>query len=559
MYCDKENINILTALLAAHHVRHIVVCPGSRNGALVHNFHVCPDMICHPVTDERSAGFFALGIRQTLQEMVAVCVTSGSALLNILPAAAEATYRHQGIIIISADRPAAWIGQMDGQTMPQEGVLGKFAPFTATLPEPHDEEERWLCRRLVNEALMEAERPSRPSVHINVPVSEPLFHFTCETLPRQRIIRRAFWHHPSHRCEVTAKISGSSRPMLVIGQLPRPVCDEGLIPELSAKIPVITEPTAAGTGQKSFADEMLAALGTDVPEPYIPDCVIYIGGNTVSKRIRRFLRVACGTSFHFTVSPDGMLHDISCHTDMVIEGSPEPFLEDLNSLLPDTGKYDAYHRLWDELRTKVRSIHEGFTPSYSQMSAVRLLEKHIRKCDVVHYANSMAVRLGSVFSMHHIWCNRGLNGIEGTLSTAAGASVALREKGEEGHLYCITGDLSFFYDENALWSRELRGDLRILLLNNSEGGIMKSLPGLMESPAADTLITASHHLNASGICSQFGIRYLHADDSRGLETGITELVRMKSDRPVLLEVITDAENDRKVYSDYLNTISDITI
>lgn len=155
MYSNKENVNILTALLVAHGVRHAVVCPGSRNAPVVHNLNECPDIRCYPVTDERSAGFYALGMSQCLHEPVAVCVTSGTALLNLAPAVAEAYYQHVPLVAISADRPPQWIDQLDGQTMPQPDALGRFVYKAVTLPEPHDGESRWYCNRLVNEALME--------------------------------------------------------------------------------------------------------------------------------------------------------------------------------------------------------------------------------------------------------------------------------------------------------------------------------------------------------------------------------------------------------------------
>ena len=107
MFSDKENINILTSLLMAHGVKHAVVCPGSRNMPIVHNLNACSDITCHPVTDERSAGFYALGIAQATGTMVVVCVTSGTALLNLAPAVAEAHYRHTPLVVITADRPAA--------------------------------------------------------------------------------------------------------------------------------------------------------------------------------------------------------------------------------------------------------------------------------------------------------------------------------------------------------------------------------------------------------------------------------------------------------------------
>ena len=98
MYCNKENVNILTALLVAHGIDHAVVCPGSRNAPIVHNLHECPDIQCYPVTDERSAGFYALGMAQALNKSVAVCVTSGTALLNLAPARPPS----------AVDRPVGW-------------------------------------------------------------------------------------------------------------------------------------------------------------------------------------------------------------------------------------------------------------------------------------------------------------------------------------------------------------------------------------------------------------------------------------------------------------------
>ena len=113
MYSDKYNVNILTAMLVEYGIRHAVLCPGNRNAPIVHNLVACGKVKCYPVTDERSAGFFARGIRRATGEPVAVCVTSGSALLNLAPAVAEASMQHQGLIVISADRPAQWIGQWD--------------------------------------------------------------------------------------------------------------------------------------------------------------------------------------------------------------------------------------------------------------------------------------------------------------------------------------------------------------------------------------------------------------------------------------------------------------
>ena len=166
MFSNKENINILSALLIAHGVRHAVVCPGSRNSAIVHNLNECKEIDCYGVTDERSAGFYALGMAQALQQPVVVCVTSGTALLNLAPAVAEAYYQHVPIMVVSADRPAQWIDQLDGQTLPQPDALGRFVKKAVSLPEPRDDEERWYCNRLINEALLETRHHGKGPVHI---------------------------------------------------------------------------------------------------------------------------------------------------------------------------------------------------------------------------------------------------------------------------------------------------------------------------------------------------------------------------------------------------------
>ena len=123
MYSDKKNILQLVALLRAHGVTKVVLCPGSRNAPIVHTLARHPDFTCYSVTDERSAGFFAIGLALQGGTPAAVCCTSGTALLNLHPAIAEAYYQKVSLVVISADRPAAWINQMDGQTLPQPGVF----------------------------------------------------------------------------------------------------------------------------------------------------------------------------------------------------------------------------------------------------------------------------------------------------------------------------------------------------------------------------------------------------------------------------------------------------
>ena len=554
VYSDKENINILTSLLVSYGVRHIVVCPGSRNAPLVHNFDVSPDITTHAVTDERSAAFFALGLRLRLRQPVAVCVTSGSALLNTMPGTAEATYQHEGIIIISADRPQAWIGQLDGQTMPQHGALGTFASPSVSLPEPHNDTERWLCRRLICEAMIANTCPPFPSVHINVPVSEPLFGFSTPCLPEIPPVGIADLDDQNGRETLRRILKGKRRLMVISGQ----TSDDSVAGFLMDKASgfVFVAEWLSPYGRVRHIDEILRTTCAEELDNMRPDCIVYIGGHTVSKRLRHYMRSLDSRTMFITVSDDGMLHDVSQHTTLVVKATAGDFMRMIcnGAICPDADM--DFVRRWHDMDNMAARRISASCPPYSQMLAIRRLEENIDNSkDIVCYANSLSVRAGMMYASAYRYCNRGLNGIEGTLSMAAGMAAGAKEEGMTAgnmtaaqNVYCVIGDLSFFYDSNALWIQELAGNMRIMLINNQRGAIFGMLPGLDRSPAHKPLIAAGHNATAEGICSQYGMEYYRATDTPSLEEGIRLLTSGVHDRPVVLEVLTDADTDADAYS-----------
>lgn len=554
VYSDKENINILTSLLVSYGVRHIVVCPGSRNAPLVHNFDVSPDITTHAVTDERSAAFFALGLRLRLRQPVAVCVTSGSALLNTMPGAAEATYQHEGIIIISADRPQAWIGQLDGQTMPQHGALGTFASPSVSLPEPHNDTERWLCRRLICEAMIANTCPPFPSVHINVPVSEPLFGFSTPCLPEIPPVGIADLDDQNGRETLRRILKGKRRLMVISGQTYDDTA-AGLMMDKASGCVFVAE-WLSPYGRVRHIDEILRTTCAEELDNMRPDCIVYIGGHTVSKRLRHYMRSLDSRTMFITVSDDGMLHDVSQHTTLVVKATAGDFMRMIcnGAICPDADM--DFVRRWHDMDNMAARRISASCPPYSQMLAIRRLEENIDNSkDIVCYANSLSVRAGMIYASAYRYCNRGLNGIEGTLSMAAGMAAGAKEEGMTAgnmtaaqNVYCVIGDLSFFYDSNALWIQELVGNMRIMLINNQRGAIFGMLPGLDRSPAHKPLIAAGHNATAEGICSQYGMEYYRATDTPSLEEGIRLLTSGVHDRPVVLEVLTDADTDADAYS-----------
>ncbi len=543
MFCNHENVNILTSLLVQAGIGHAVVCPGSRNAPIVHNLSQAR-LQCHPITDERSAAFYALGIAQATGNPVAVVVTSGTALLDTAPAVAEATAQHNGIIVVSADRPQAWIGQLDGQTLPQPGALGVHVAKCVSLPQVTGDESRWHCNRLVNEALLAARSPHRPSVHINVPIAEPLFQFATPSLPRQRLIERCAH---SVRCDFSSHpaIALARRPMVVLGQMNEPV-PPALVQQLRKHFVVLAEPLACD--QPTHHDEVLfAAQGTALEQQLMPDLVIHAGGEVVSKRLKQLLRRSGAPSWH--LSPDGDVHDMLGTLALTTQGNPAQLLQAAASARHGSPQPDApFAQAWSHaLQAASRHAQAHQPAEWCHMAALRPVLAALQPgAATLHCANSTAVRLGCALARQRMWVNRGVNGIDGSTSTAAGAAAVATT----GIVLLVTGDLSFFYDQNALWNTRLSPRLRILLLNNGTGGIFRQLPGLEQSPVRDTMAAGSHNAGAAGICAQNGVHHIAVHNAAQLQAALPALLDPSGTRPMVLEAVTSPDADERQYRDY---------
>ena len=350
-------------------------------------------------------------------------------------------------------------------------------------------------------------------VHINIPITEPLFHFTVAALPQERKIECLPADiQPTTLAHLGRMFMQSKRPMLITGQPLNPHLDE-------------------------------AVLLVQDDERYVPDFVLYIGGSIVSKRLKHFLRKAKET---WVVNETGEVNDTFMNLTHVVQGDGEVVADHVRFLLED--QPHPFVQLWDQLIRRIHVQAAAYEPVYSQMAAVRCFESHLSVLSSqfsVHYANSSAIRLANIYAQHTVFCNRGVNGIEGSLSTAAGFSCVTDDR-----VYCVVGDLSFFYDQNALWNQNLRGNLRILLLNNGKGGIFNMLPGLEQSPARDKFVAAEHHTSAEGICQQNHVAYLKATNMEEMQQGIAALFHQESDRPVLLEVFTSPADDQTALQTY---------
>lgn len=539
MFSDKHNVNILTSLLVRHGLRSAVLCPGSRNAPLVHNL-VQAGLRTFAVTDERSAGFFALG-RALDEGPVALCVTSGTALLNLLPAVAEAFYQHVPLVVISADRPLAWIDQQDGQTLPQAGALAPFVLRSVSLPESSDPEGRWFCNRLVNEALLAMHTRGSGPVHVNVPISEPLYSFPVDALPDERVVAHAVGTDLAREDfeEFFRRFSAARRPMVVLGQN-RFSLDLSILRRHAV---VLSEALSLAPGLR-HAEPVLCRREADArrfDSQMQPDFLLFAGGTLVSKRLKAFLRLSgCD---QYLLSPSGEVCDTFQHLSVVIQTDPSTFLRRLSGRLsvasPPSPDRQTFIDTWQRADSTASQCISQIALPFSSASVVREFSRRLSAFATpprLVYGNSSAVRLASLFAPSGVFCNRGVNGIEGSLSTAVGLAADRRPT------CCILGDLSFFYDQNALWNEHVADNLRILLLNNGGGAIFSKFEGLKGSPARERFVMGRHHTSARGICLQSGVEYLQASDDASLSVALDAFLRPSS-RPMLLEVHTDAEGD----------------
>ena len=415
MYTDKKNILQLAALLEAYGITKVVLCPGSRNVPIAHTLSNHPAFACYAMTDERSAGYFALGLALNSGKPVAVCCTSGTALLNLHPAVAEAFYQKVPLIVISADRPAAWIGQMDGQTLPQPDVFRTLVKKSVNLPEIHTDEDEWFCNRLINEALLETNHHGKGPVHINVPVSEPLFGFTTAALPGVRVITRYQGLNIYDRDynDLIDRMNKYRKRMIVVGQMNLIYLFEKRYTKLLYKhFAWLTEhignQTVPGIPVKNF-DTALYAMPEEQMNRMAPDLLITYGGHIVSKRLKKFLRQHPPKE-HWHVSPDGEVTDLYCSLTTVIEMDPFEFLEKIAGLLEN--HTPEYPRIWEDYCKAVPEPEFA----YSEMAAVGALIKSLPEKSVLHLANSSVVRYAQLYAISptiEVCCNRGTSGIEG--------------------------------------------------------------------------------------------------------------------------------------------------
>ena len=385
-------------------------------------------------------------------------------------------------------------------------------------------------------------------MHINVPLSEPLFEYTVKKLPKERVI--TLWESTFGSAEpFVDEFTAAKRPMIVVGQVDEQTSIDTLdYLELLADRAIIIHEALNGYDELFGIDLVLNAI-EGVDKKYVPDFVLHIGGEVVSKRLKSFLQRA---ETMWRISPNGEIADTYKNITNVISGDTVDTLKMIAvgykmRNLKTPFSIQTYYDLWYNALEKADQHIINYEPAYSQAAAVKAFEEQYYYSDYaphIHYANSTSIRLANLFARHYVWCNRGINGIEGCVSTAVGFAMAVPKT---ERLVLVTGDLAFFYDSNALWNEALPANIGILLLNNGEGGIFRQVKGFGDNPMAQGF----HHATAEGICHQNGVTYVAIHNIDELYQQIERLT--DEEAPIVMEVFTDAEIDKQEFNNIYNS------
>ncbi len=540
--------------LARAGVRHVCIAPGSRSTPLALTVAAHPRLRIWMHVDERSAGFFALGMARALGAPVALLCTSGTAAANFLPAVVEARSARVPLLVLTADRPPELRDVGAAQTIDQNALFGAHAKWFVemALPEATAPMLRY-ARTLAGRAVARAAAAPAGPVHLNCPFREPLVPTPIEApaalspadaLAWQGRLNGEPWVRvtdaPSHLDTADAErlaeqLRAAQRPLIVCGPQPD-VALAGPLAALATAMgaPLLADPLSqlrwGAHDRSAVIDRYDAALRGDATSAALaPDLVLRIGGVPTSKSLIEYLR-RHGSAPLIVVDAGGWPEPTLLASE-VVHAEPRLLCDRLLELLdgdrPAAGR-TAWLADWRRMNDTVGAALERYTCALDEPFEGRALADiaaALPSGATLAVSSSMPVRDLDAFAAGdaraiRVLANRGANGIDGVVSTSLGAAAALREA-SGGPLVLVIGDLALYHDSNGLLAGKLHGlDATIVVLNNDGGGIFSFLPQASDAAHFEQLFGTPHGLEFGPLAALYGARYQRADDAASLRTAV---------------------------------------
>ena len=568
-------------------VRHAVFSPGSRSTTMAMLFKEHEGFETYMNIDERSASFMALGIAKAHKEPTVLVCTSGSAVAHYLPAVLEAQYSGVPLIVLSADRPHTLLHVGAPQTVDQHKIFGTAVNYYEELAVPQESHYYTYPRQVARKAYMKAMDTKKGPVHINVPLFEPLVpelsrnHFEAGRSPfnvvKPHYSSGCNYDNTSRKSHVNNSNSSNNdsvlaryKNILILAGPQVDVVEANSILSFATTLqaPILADPLSnvrrcynsdSNRSEKEDIDINNVVISTydafladkELWPILKPDCVIQFGQIVVSKRVQQM--IASWTDVEYIeVNPTMDSMNPTGKTTMHVQASIDVFTH----LYGKNNNSDTYLNIWRRLEQAGKkqlslAIDE---PHCFEGRTIRELQQHISSNAQVLVANSMTIRDFDYFwfsgeSKAVLYGNRGVNGIDGTISTALGLAT------NGLPTYLVTGDLSLFHDLNGLAVAKTNNlNLTIILHNNDGGGIFEYLPQ-KGTKHFDYLFSTSQGLDYSGAAKLYGCGYTKITSPDKLST---VLAKVSSESGVhIIEIPTNREYSRQLHKKYTKVSVDM--
>ncbi|EBF5169769.1 2-succinyl-5-enolpyruvyl-6-hydroxy-3-cyclohexene-1-carboxylic-acid synthase [Listeria monocytogenes] len=517
-------------------VKEAIISPGSRSTPLALMMAEHPILKIYVDVDERSAGFFALGLAKASKRPVVLLCTSGTAAANYFPAVVEANLSQIPLIVLTADRPHELRNVGAPQAMDQLHLYGSHVKDFTDMALPENSEEmlryaKWHGSRAVDIAM----KTPRGPVHLNFPLREPLVPIL-EPSPFTATGRK---HHHVHIYYTHEVLDDSSiqkmvtectgkKGVFVVGSIDKKELEQPMV-DLAKKLgwPILADPLSGlrsyGALDEVVIDQYDAFLKeAEILDNLTPEVVIRFGSMPVSKPLKNWLESLSDIRF-YVVDPGAAWKDpIKAVTDMI--HCDERFLLDIMlQNMPDDAKDVAWLSRWTSYNKIAREIvlaEMANTTTLEEGKIVAELRRLLPDKAGLFIGNSMPIRdVDTYFSQIDkkikMLANRGANGIDGVVSSALGASVVFQP------MFLLIGDLSFYHDMNGLlMAKKYKMNLTIVIVNNDGGGIFSFLPQANEPKYFESLFGTSTELDFRFAAAFYDADYHEAKSVDELEEAI---------------------------------------
>jgi 2-succinyl-5-enolpyruvyl-6-hydroxy-3-cyclohexene-1-carboxylate synthase len=546
-YTDEKNVLIIISLLKAHKITQVVASPGSANSSLVVSMQNDSDFTLYSVVDERSAAYMACGIADETNRPVVIICTGATASRNYLPAITEAFYRKLPILAITATLDVSKAGHHVAQVIDRSRMPVDTYKISLNLPIIKDDDDIWDCEIKVNRAILELGRHGGGPVHLNMPTTMGKFNVV-EKLPIVRVIRRFSLHdtYPSiPDVSIGVFIGAHSKFDDELTDVIGKFCDK-------TGATVFCDHTSNYKGPNRLLTSLLASQVNEPKEQYRPELLIHIGEVTGDYSIFKIHAKEV-----WRVSEDGEIRDTFRRLTNVFEMREIDFFSHyVQQNLKHRHCFTALYKKTAKLREQIPDL------PISNLWVASKMAHRIPEGSTIHFAILNSLRSWNFFEMPASVTsasNVGGFGIDGNLSTLIGASLTSPDR----LFYCVIGDLAFFYDMNSLGNRHVGNNLRVLLINNGKGAEFVTYrhrnAGLGKD--ADKFVAAGGHYGKQSdvlvrnYVEALGFEYYSAHTKEEFNA-IHEafLSPTISDRPILLEVFTNSDDEHEAQARISNIL-----